>query len=311
MKINSTTVSVILPVFNAEKYIDIAINSILKQTYSDFELLLLNDGSTDNSLELMKIHANIDSRCQIHSWPNQGLIKTLNTGIELAKGNILLRMDADDICHPQRFERQIKHLQSNPKCVAVGTQVMLIDPEGEPLINFISPQLHADIDRMNLSNTNGSAIVHPTAAMRKEAVIAVGGYHSEYLHAEDIDLFLRLAEVGELNNLDEILLDYRQHLASIGYQHSQKQMESVKLAVMAAEKRRGNNLAIIKNNTFHTRTGTNSSDIYRKWAWWALRGGNLNVARKHSWNAIKNAPMNRHNIKLTACLIRDQIRQLF
>ena len=104
--------SVILPVYNAGKYLEQSIESVLSQTYKNFELLLLDDGSTDGSKEVLEHYAIQDARCKVFSWPNQGLVKTLNEGIRLAKADIIFRMDADDVCIDSRFEKQIDYLSS-------------------------------------------------------------------------------------------------------------------------------------------------------------------------------------------------------
>jgi glycosyltransferase involved in cell wall biosynthesis len=208
---DTPTMSVILPVHNAGKFLDAAIESVLRQSHADFELLLLNDGSSDSSLKRLEYYAARDARCKVHSWPNRGVPQTLNEGIRLARADILVRMDADDICHPLRFEKQLKYLNAHPECAAVGTQVMLIDPEGWPIRPFVEATRHSSIDAEHLAG-RGGAIAHPSVAMRKSAVASIGGYRTEFTRAQDIDLFLRLAEVGQLANLPEVLLDYRQRL---------------------------------------------------------------------------------------------------
>jgi glycosyltransferase involved in cell wall biosynthesis len=297
--------SVILPVYNAEKYIDEAIESVLKQTYSDFELLLLNDGSTDDSLAKIKSYAAKDTRCKVYSWPNQGLIKTLNAGVELSIGEIVMRMDADDVCHPNRFMRQVEYLQAHPECVAVGTQVSLIDPEGRPIKNLYNPVSHDDIDAANITASLGAAMVHPTLAMRRNTLIDVGCYKEDYIHAEDIDLFLRLAEVGKLTNLDEYLLQYRQHLNSVGYKYSLSQHQSICKAIQDASVRRGISLA---NSSINSSVKPNISifDFYNKWAWWALKAGNVETARYYGWRAVRENPFKVSNFLLIACLLRGK-----
>lgn len=297
--------SVILPVYNAGEYLDAAIESVLGQSFTDFELLLLNDGSTDGSLDRLNHFAHLDTRCTVHSWLNRGLIQTLNEGIRLARADILFRMDADDICRPYRFERQMAYLRAHPECVAVGTQVMLIDPEGQPIRPFIEETGHEAIDAAHLAG-KGGAIAHPAAAMRKAALVGAGGYRAEFLHAEDIDLFLRLAEVGRLANLPEVLLDYRQHPNSIGYRHAQAQRDSARRAVAEARQRRGfGELAPLPDNELSPSQVT-MADVHRKWGWWALGGGHLDTAKKHAWKAFKLDSLNIENVKLCACVIRGR-----
>jgi len=301
---NIPKASVLMPVYNAGKYLDSAIESVLEQSFTDFELLLLNDGSTDGSLGCMEHYAALDARCKVHTWSNRGIIKTLNRGISLSRGDIIFRMDADDICHPERFEKQMAYLKINPGCVVVGSRVMLIDPEGLPICLLNNEVSHKAIDAAHLSGKGGAVITHPSAAMRQSAVVEIGGYHGEFPHAEDIDLFLRLAEIGELANLPDVLLDYRQHLGSIGYQHREAQKKSVKRAVEVTLKRRQldeYSLPEIENKEIQA---PSLADVHCKWGWWALSGKNLATARKHALKAIIKKPFDLGNLKLLACVLR-------
>lgn len=296
--------SVILPVFNAGRYLDAAIESVLQQDFEDFELLLLNDGSTDESASRLEYFAARDSRCKLHTWPNRGLIETLNAGVQLAMADILIRMDADDICRPNRFATQIAYMTEHPECVALGSRVMLIDAEGLSISEFAADELgHNEIDAAHLAGRGGS-IAHPTAVIRKDALLRVGGYRADYPHAEDIDLFLRLAEVGKLSNLPEVLLDYRQHPGSIGYRYAQIQQESARRAVIDAYARRGLRQPTLVDLPDRSRPAPSLADIHCKWGWWALRAGNRKTARKHAWKALSLGPFNKENVKLCACALR-------
>jgi len=302
MKEQQVKASVILPVYNAEKYLELAIESILAQSFYDFELLILNDGSKDGSDAIIDGFVKKDRRCKKLSWPNRGLIPTLNAGLEEAKGEIIFRMDADDICRPDRFAKQFNYLQENPKCVAVGSKVLLIDTGGLPIREFSGIEEHEKIDMENLKGL-GSVITHPTVAMRKSSVVSIGGYRDKYIHAEDLDLFLRLAEVGKIANLPEILLEYRQHALSIGYAKRAEQLASAQLAVFDAKQRRGtvSSDLLLNNNVIKT---PKLSQIYTKWSWWALSDGNLRTARKYAIKAVLSSPFRWQSWKLVACCIR-------
>jgi glycosyltransferase involved in cell wall biosynthesis len=300
---DTPAMSVILPVHNAGKFLNTAIESVLRQSKSNFELLLLDDGSSDDSLRRLEYFAARDTRCKVHSWPNQGVPRTLNEGIRLARADILVRMDADDICHPQRFEKQMQYLNAHPECVAVGTQVMLIDPEGWPIRPFVETTRHALIDAEHLAG-RGGAIAHPSVAMRKSAVVGIGGYRTEFARAQDIDLFLRLAEVGQLANLPEVLLDYRQHLNSIGYKHRQSQHAFAERAVADALRRRGLSTPIAPSAPDTFPKIDSKADVHRIWGWWALSAKNLRTARKHAFKALQASPFDTKNLKLIACVAR-------
>lgn len=292
--------SVLLPIFNAEKYLALAIDSILGQTFTDFELLLLNDGSTDGSEKIIDEYVKWDRRCKKLSWPNRGLIATLNEGLNVAQGDVIFRMDADDIAYPDRFDKQLRYIEKHPECVAIGTKVLLIDCDGWPIRTFSALEGHEQVDKEHLEG-RGGAIAHSSVAMRKDVVLAVGGYREAYKHAEDLDLFLRLAEVGRLANLPDVLLEYRQHPSSIGYSKRAEQLKSVQSVINDAIDRRGLDLAKKAVQPF---TSPSIKQIYGKWAWWALGDGNIKTARKYAIKAILLDPFNWRTWKLLACCIR-------
>lgn len=294
--------SVLLPIYNAETYLRSAVDSVLNQTFEDFELLLLNDGSTDNSEAIIDDFITKDSRCRKLSWPNQGLIKTLNQGINESKGTVIFRMDADDICIPDRFAKQLAYLDKHPDVVAVGSRVLLIDSESLPIVEFAEKISHDDIDTAHF-NGSGGAIVHPAAAIRKSALLEIGGYRDAYPHAEDLDLFLRLAEIGQLANMSEVLLHYRQHALSIGYAKRAEQLASARAAVGDAVLRRGLRDSIQAANLKDFKT-PGLIDIYIKWGWWSLLGNNPKTARKYAFKSLITNPFKKEVWKLLVCSFR-------
>lgn len=291
--------SVILCVYNGERYLRLAIDSILNQTFSDFELIIINDGSTDASGEIISKYTETDQRCTSVTTTNRGVVASRNLALDMAKSDIVFIMDADDYCSPDRLSKQMEYLTSHTDCVGLGSAAMLIDPDGRELIRMDVPLTHEAIDQAHMSGLGG-AIMNPSAVVRKSAALKVGGYREECQHAEDIDLWLRLAEVGKLANLSEILLSYRQHLGSIGYAKRREQLEGANRAVAYAHARRG--LASQPKQPMGTTAAV--SEIYAKWSWWALMGGNLKTGRIHGWNAFKSNPLNLTNFRLFYCLIR-------
>ena len=193
-------ISVLMPVYNAELYVAEAVESVLAQTFTDFELITIDDGSTDRSSRILEGYAGLDSRIRLVSRPNTGIVGALNEGASMARGEIIARMDADDVSLPERFAKQFEYLLAHPDCDAAGSRVLLIDPEGAPICEINEERSHEEIDRAHMSRRTG-AITHPAAMMRSEALHAVGGYRQECLWAEDFDLFLRMAEIGRLANL--------------------------------------------------------------------------------------------------------------
>lgn len=298
----SPKISVLMPVYNAENYLLQAVESICSQSYKDFEFIIIDDGSSDGSLEILRKFSENDNRIKLHSRPNKGLISTLNEGLSYCKGEYIARMDADDISLPNRLGAQVEYMQNHPDCVAVGSGVLLIDPEGEVLCSYPLLLTHQEIDNANLSLIGGSAIVHPSVMFRSSIIVGIGGYRGKYLHAEDIDLFLRLAEVGEIANINNNLLKYRMHLDSVGYSQRKLQIEGIYNAVVDACKRR--KWVIPKyNSRGHSETQSFAS-VYRKWAWWALNAGNIKVSRKHAWRAFCQSPLSKKNLIALICALR-------
>lgn len=217
-------ISVILPVYNAEKYLFKAIDSILNQTFSDFELIVLDDGSSDTSLEI--INSFTDERIKlIKNEKNLGLIATLNKGILLSKSEFIARMDADDICLPQRFEVQYKTLVENPDVGLVGSSAELIDENDESLGPFKVPENHDEIV-MGMLFTN--QIIHPTVMLRRSilADFQPSVFDSNFLHCEDYELWLRILKITKVKNIQESLLKYRINSTSISQVHSSHQFDT-------------------------------------------------------------------------------------
>jgi glycosyltransferase involved in cell wall biosynthesis len=210
--VNAPTVSVILPVYNAERHLAQAIESILEQTYQDFEFLIINDGSTDRSQEILESYALADQRVRVFARPNLGLVRTLNEGLGRARGEYIARMDADDVSRPERFRMQVEFLDANPRCVVVGTSFTLIDDAGQELTTW-----HCFISDRAIRHALPAegCIPHPTAMFRKTPVLNVGGYNEDYPVSEDYDLWRRLAGIGELHNLPEPLLYKREWAGAI------------------------------------------------------------------------------------------------
>lgn len=229
-------ISVLLPVYNAEPYLHEAIESVLNQTYRDFELLALNDGSTDNSLAILNEFAARDKRVRVISRENKGLVETLNELVSKASGEYLARMDADDICLPERFAKQIAFMDTHPEHVVVGSWVETINAKGQQIGLIKSPIHHADIDQAQLRGH--TSICHPAAIIRKKAMRETAGYKPEYICAEDLDLWLRLAEIGKLANIPEVLLKYRLHENSISEAAGELQQKNIKHACEQAWQRR-------------------------------------------------------------------------
>lgn len=201
---DSSIVTVLIPVYNGAKYLREAIESILNQTYSNFELLIINDGSTDHSEEIILSYSDPRIRYLSNSI-NQGLINTLNLGLRSAKGKYIARMDQDDISLPNRIEKQVDFLENNSEIGLVGTAFQIIGDE----------KYHAyysDHDHIKLAFNFYNAIAHPTVMFRSEICKEYSlFYRREYIHAEDYKLWTDFILKTKVANMPEVLIKYRKH----------------------------------------------------------------------------------------------------
>lgn len=226
-----------MPVYNAADYVPEAIESILSQTLRDFEFIIVDDGSNDGSKEICERYAADDSRIRlIHQRQNKGNYPSRNAGLAAARGEFVAVMDSDDIALPERLQHQVQFLQTHPDHTMVGSQVLLIDPEGAPIGSkggLFSE--HEAIDAALMARK--WAVVHPAVTMRTSAVRAIGGYRDKYRTCADHDMYLRLAEQGRIANLQKVLLLYRQHYSSLTRLQSDQQ-KNLRLIQLEARERR-------------------------------------------------------------------------
>jgi glycosyltransferase involved in cell wall biosynthesis len=296
------SITVLLAVYNGQQYLRESLDSVLAQTFTDFEFLIIDDGSTDQTLPILREYEKRDPRIRLISRPNKGLTNTLNEGLSLARGEFLARMDADDVCLPTRFEKQIAYLREHPECVLLGSRVLLMDPEGLPIREMCMEQMHDQIDTAHLNR--GWPVVHPATMMRMSPLNQIGGYRDEFNTLEDLDLFLRLAEVGKLANLPEILLRYRQHFASVTHSKEEKQNQIRQAIYDQTRTRRGlppdSPPPPVRNKP------RQKYEQHRFWAWSALKAGNIRTARKHAIETLKGAPFSMDSWRLLACAVRGR-----
>jgi glycosyltransferase involved in cell wall biosynthesis len=293
--------SVLMGVFNGESYLAEAMDSILAQTLRDFELIIVDDGSTDGSPKILADYAARDSRIKINNQKNAGLTAALNAAAKVATAPLLARMDPDDVALPTRFEKQVAYFDAHPEVTLLGTRVILIDPYGTAYNWPEHPLTHAEIDA-KLMNGEGWAIVHPAAMFRRDAFEQVGGYNEKYRTSQDFDLWLRMAETGRLANLEEPLLKYRQHLASANFAKAEQQ-KKLKIQILnEAHARRG--LPPLDAATLPPPPVSDPYDMRKRWGWAAIREKNLPAARKHAWENVKARPTSMEPWKLLYCAVR-------
>lgn len=284
--------SVIMPAYNAEAYIGQAIESVLQQSFTDFEFIIVNDGSKDNTLNVIKRYN--DPRIKLIDQANKGLIDTLNDSINIASADIIARMDADDICKPNRFQVEYDFLTNNPDHVLVGSVVDIIDKDGNYLmplypVGYTHDEIVTNIDVKCPFN-------HPSVMFRKDAVIRAGYYPKNALTFEDHLLWKKLANIGKVHNLKDVLLQYRFNPESVTIdekwrgdlfiQLRKKALEQGFVAEEDALKLKeiisSQNLSAYKNASYYALVG-------KKYLWNNPDG---TKARSHFAQSIKHYPKN-------------------
>lgn len=218
-------ISVLLCTYNDEKYIKDAIESILNQTFKKFEFIIVNDGSTDRTLEIIKQYN--DERIVLIDKKNTGLTDSLNLGVSIAKTNWIARMDGDDISINIRFENQIKYLKDD--LAVIGTQCEFINEFGRTIGNS---KLSINQEDILKNGTNFKTMfMHPSVIINKKMLLMAGGYDYLIYAAEDLDLWLKLSHFGRLLNLKEVLLKYRLHPDKISNQKRKEQLLNASIAI--------------------------------------------------------------------------------
>lgn len=198
-------VTVLMPAFNAAEYIAEAIASVLRQSFTDFELLIINDGSTDNTLSVIQQFT--DPRIRLLEQEKKGIGIALNNGLSAANGGYIARFDADDICFPQRLEQQVEFLDTHPAYVLAGCDTEYIDEAGEHLFNFTcAGHTHDEIMRQLYLEC---PFIHSGVMYRKDEVLKAGGYPVHAHNFEDHLLWIQLADRGQYYNIPERLIKVR------------------------------------------------------------------------------------------------------
>jgi glycosyltransferase involved in cell wall biosynthesis len=268
-------IAVVLPVYNGEKYIAEAIQSVLSQTFTDFELLVIDDGSTDRTREVLSGFT--DARMRVIHFPaHRGLVPALNTGIRGSRSEFIARMDADDICMPQRFERQVAFLRSHVQIGLCGTWTRSFGDETVEMRPPIKPE---DV-RARLFF--GWAIDHPSILMRRDFLEQHGlMYDDRFQHVEDFDFFIRAAEVTNLANVPEVLLHTRAHPQEVSVIHRSEQLPT-ETRLLARQLRSLIPDATQEEESFHLRllTGTvDASTSLTRAGQWLVRLDRANQER--------------------------------
>ena len=210
-----------MAVKDGEKYLQQAIDSVLQQTFSDFEFIIIDDYSIDSSAQIVLEYKDLRIKL-IRNLSPLGLAKSLNLGLDIAKGEYIARLDADDVCLPNRFEDQVRFLNEHPQIGVLGTGIRLIDDQGNTIYDVHFPTDH-DVIKWQLCFRN--PIAHPSVMMRHAAVKQADGYDPALIHSQDYDLWWRMSFTSQLANLHKVDVHLRQHSGQVTNVHRSEQFK--------------------------------------------------------------------------------------
>lgn len=212
MSLQPAAIDVLVTAYNSARFLPQTIDSMLGQTFTHWRLLIVDDLSNDHTGEIVQRYAGRDTRIHHLQGRHQGIAAAANIGLAAVSAPLLARMDADDIASPVRLQVQYDFMQSHPDILAVGSDVMLIDEHGKPLRRRTAP---TGWQRIETTLKTRNCMCHPSAMIRTAALRQIGGYRDKFRNSLDYDLWLRLSEIGKIDNIPQDLLFYRRHAAQI------------------------------------------------------------------------------------------------
>jgi glycosyltransferase involved in cell wall biosynthesis len=263
-------VSVIMAVYNCARYVGQAIDSILGQTFTDFEFVIINDGSTDKTADILASYD--DSRLMIlENDRNIGLTKSLNRGIDVSRGELIARQDADDISLPERLARQVTYMDAHPEIALVGSASRWIDAEGATIREWRPLTEPVEIHRRLLSTI---PFLHGTFMFRRSCLAEIGGGYDESMPvAQDCELLLRLSDRWDLANLSDILYLHRRHNKTVTHRRREDQVRHLEMVQEIALQRRlrygWGRLGISKGNVPDWVRSAERKWLARRYVWWS------------------------------------------
>lgn len=294
-----TPVTVLMPVYNAEKYLAEAIDSVLMQSHKDFEFLIINDGSTDHSLEIINRYS--DNRIRVITQKNGGVSAALNTGLKHATGEYIARFDADDVCYPTRIEEQYHFMRAHDEYVIVGADIDYIDKDGEYLFSFTTiGHTNEEIkERISL----GCPFVHSAVMYKKDVVLAMGGYEVKAHTFEDYFLWMKLIDKGKVFNFNKAMIKVRFNPESVTVDYKDYNETFLRLREKAlktgiiTDEEGDQLLKSVKRLDRKTKEFSYNNMLGKKYLW---NNYNPRKARAHLWKAFKLKPFSLSPYVLTA-----------
>lgn len=229
-KITIPKVSILITAYNSGRFILDAINSVLTQTYSDWEIVLINDGSTDDTEKIIDKVINSDNRIRyFRNGKNMGFISSLNKGLKLSRGELIARLDSDDIWLDRRkLEKQVNYLSKHVDAVLIGTWGHRIDQVSKKIANIKYPSSDKDIRNYIMIE---NCFLHSSVVFRKDLILRVGGYDEEFKSAEDYALWLKIGKSGKMHNLPDYMVGYRMNNSGISMTRYDEQIRNTIKAV--------------------------------------------------------------------------------
>jgi hypothetical protein len=300
--------TVVMSVFNGERFLAAALDSLMAQSMRDFKVIIVNDGSTDRSAEILEEYAGRTRHMQVVHQRNAGVAVAVNRACDLVKTPYIARMDADDISLPDRLARQLGFLRRRPPVALLGGGAEFINESGEVMFRVDVPTGN---DEINIMLPERNVFVHSTVVMRRDALLAVGGYRRAFSLAEDYDLWLRIAERYELANLAEVLVRYRVHRRQVSTTNLREQTRAVIGARLSAGIRRSGQedpfggMESLSDDTLN-RLGVGTSEIEREvakaagsWARVMGEAGDHDTAAilaRQAWEHGRGRVVTRHEV---------------
>jgi len=271
-------ISVLTSCFNATEFIEESIESILGQSFGNFEFILIDDGSTDDTLDIIRRYAAKDKRIRVVTKENSGLQKSLNLGLSLAKGDWIARFDADDVALPDRLERQWQFIKRHRDIILLGGGCLEIDKSGRHIKQHIYPMSHRGL--MKRLECLGPFFPHPTAFFSRSRVQDLGGYNPRFRSSEDWDLWLRMAMVGQIGCLREPLIKLRKHEKSVTAVDSGRLTEIMGMAATVCHFRRQ------AGRSDPSQGDPQEWDFFVRWMEERLEAKNYFI-NKYSWRSLR------------------------